>query len=716
MKFKFLEISNYLSFGPTHQRIEFDNDLTVFIGPNGGGKTNIIRAIDTVRDVITSTVSRAWNYPVVTPQTLELQNRTHFAHQDKPSEITLGVDFSSEIERMEIESFIRAAIISSLYESWMSNNQLSLDEKNDLIAMALASEIPGWLTSGCIHLQHGARSSDQWQLSYSTGPESKVTFEWLLSGPYFSYMSVLGATRSSQPTTPTIGSKFRQSGSDGVSFDDLMPSGNELVQILVQNYNLLNLIREFPVVGDLYKRLESYNWYPMVDAAQRAYGFHHVLDSLFQTKVFSDAEDAPLGHPLEVTAESLAIGNAPIFSVKKARIPRYLEQLYRWQNGAPEHRARFLRAQGIFGSFRNGENFGLRLSPGRTNSPSVENATMAAGQQATEVTNQNPILKDWFTLIPFVERLNEGRKTNQGPLQEVFADQAGSGVAELIRLSTFLASEPDSVVLLDEPMARLHPTLQKRFIENLQNAEAQYIVTSHAPGLFPSKTNNDDYSNLAKRVALDENLESRVYSLPSLTGHSLHFEDNGHGDQPLVKAAFAQGLRSKVAKEFAAEPSVLGIPFVERLVLLSGQSEFVAYQAWYSQYSQNKAASDVVHFHLFGADDHLDVLLAIAMAFNVPWVAIVDGGSFKPTGEIDGIVGKVPLVLGQIATAAVFANRNDVIEKVKKKASMVAHPNDRDKSQWMESARPHLESFGVYTFANCWNPDGSIDLTFSLAP
>lgn len=705
MRFRFLEISNYLSFGSTPQRIEFDNDLTVFVGPNGAGKTNMIRAIDTVRDVITSSVSDARNYPVVTPQTLELQSRTHFAHQDKPSEISLGIDFSAETEKGEIGSFVHAAIISSLYETWTGNNQLNNDEKNDLIARSLEMEIPNWLTFGCIHLRHGVQSSDQWQLSYSTGPEGKVASEWLLSGSYTSYLSVLGGTRSPQPSTPTIGAKFRQSGSDGVPFDDLMPSGNELVQLLIQNYNLINLIREFPVVGGLYKRLESYKWYPMVDGVQRAYGFHHVLDSLFQARVFSDTEDGPLGKPLNVTAESLSIANAPILRIGNVRIPRYLEQLYRWQNGAPEHRARFSEAQGIFSSFRNGERFGLRLLPGRTSPPVVENALNAVRQPTTETTNQDSNSKDWFTLIPFVERRSKDVKEDRKSPQEVSADQAGSGAAELIRLSTFLANGPQSVVLLDEPMARLHPVLQERFVQRLQEAKAQYIVVSHAPGLFPRKTSNDDYSNLVKRVALDENLESRVHSLPSLTEHNLSFEDNDNGGQHLVPVKFAQDFQSKVAKEIAARRSVLEIPFAEKLVLVSGESEFIAYQAWYLSYSKNNSPSDVLHFHSFGADNHLDVILVIAMTFHVPWLAIVDGGSFAPRGEISGVRGKVPLVLGQIATASTLAGREDFIQKVERLAPKVAY--GRDIVEWMELAKSSLESFGIYTFANCWNTAGS---------
>lgn len=706
MRLRFLEISNYLSYGPAPLHIDFDNDLTVFVGPNGAGKTNVIRAIDTVRDVITSTVSGAWNYPFVTPQTLELQNRTHFAHQDKPSEIALGVEFSAETEREEISSFVRAGIISSLYETWMSNNQLDVAEKNDLITMALTSEIPDWLTSGSIRVQHNVRSSNRWQLSYSTGPERKATFEWLLSGSYPSYMSVRGATRSSQSSTLTIGLKFGQRSSDDVSFDDLMPSGNELVQLLIRNYNLQNLVNDFPAVEELYKRLEKYNWYPMVDGSNRDYGFHHVLDSLFQMRVFSDTEDAPLGRPLNVTAESISIANSPIFRIGDVRIPRYLEQLYRWQNGRAEHRARFSKAQRIFSSFRTGETFGLRLSPGRESPFSVQETMNRVRQQTvenTETLHQQSNVQDWFTLVPFVERSGDNTSEAKHCPQEVSADQAGSGAAELIRLSTFLASGQESVVLLDEPMARLHPSIQKRFIQRLQEAEAQYVVVSHAPGLFPIKADHDDYSNLVKRVVLDENLESRVYSLPSLTEHSPNFEDNGNGSRLSRKAAFAQGLQSKVAKEIAARPSVLEIPFAERLVLVPGESEFIAYQDWYLSYSQNNSASDLLHFHSFGGDDRLDVVLAIAMAFNMPWVAIVDGGSFKPTGEIDRFDDKVPLVLGQIATAATWADREDIIQKINDQAPGVVYRANCDKVEWMEKAKSALESFGVRTFANCWN-------------
>lgn len=708
MRLRFLEMNNFLSFGPECQRIEFDNDLTVFVGPNGVGKTNVIRAIDTVKDVITSTVSGAWNFPIATPQILEQQSRTHYAHLDKQSEIALGVDFLAVSEKDEIASFVRAAILSSLYESWSHSNSPSSDEKRDLISQVLKLEVPRWLMSGSVCLVHGVSSSDQWQLSYKTEPKGPVTIQWLLTGNYSSHISLDGVDRSRQTSTSTVEAKFQQSGPGPASFDHLIPIGEELVGLYVQNYSLINLARDFPVVNELSLQLGSYNWYPRVDGTQRTYGFNHVLDSLLQTRLFSDIEDSPLGKPLNVTAQSLATANSPIFRTGEIRIPRYLEQLYRWQNGTSAERARFSEAQTLFSSFRKDESFGLRLSPGRM-TPSAVTETMNAVQQTTSNPGEQPSSKDWFTLIPFVERrLNNISGGGKPSISEVSADQAGSGAAELIRLSTFLATGSESVVLLDEPMARLHPTLQRRFIDKLQVAEAQYIVVSHSPGLFPTRREQDnDYSNFVKRVAFNENRESRVYSLPVLEELEIGNGNNrAKPSESINLAKYVKVLRTKIQKEIASRPTVLEIPFAERLILVSGESEFVAYQAWYRSYRRGDDISESLHFHSFGGDDRLDVALAIAMAFHVPYMAIVDGASFKPTGEIDGVNGKVPLVLGQLLTAAALTGRNEILEHVNELAPKVVYTKSQvDNVEWMELAKANLESFGVLTFANCWNSD-----------
>jgi|GEM_PF-5015080 len=701
MRFRFIEISNYLSYGPSRQHIEFDTGLTVLVGPNGGGKTNIIRALDTVRDVITGTVSRVSDLPIVTPKLLEQQSEAHFAHLDKPIEIVLGVKFSDKTETEEIASFIYASILSSLDGSWRGDNAPSEEDKQSLVTRALEMNIPDWFTSGNIRLYHGVRSSDQWELSYVTGPNEKMLFEFLLSGSPPSRMSTFGKSISPQANRSTIGEKFRQS--DPVKFDDLMPKKGELIEILIHNDSLNNIIRSFPSIAYFARRLENYSWSPMVRVPQNPAGFHHVLDSLFQARVFSDSEDAPLGKPINVTTESISTANSPIFRAGNVRIPRYLEQLYRWQNSFSGDRARFAEAQEIFTSFRKDESFGLLLSPGKPVALNVWSASNATNQTLSETANQALPPENFPRLIPFVER--HGTKTDMGNKQsrEVSADQAGSGVAELIRLSTFLASDPESVVLLDEPMARLHPMLQKQFVRQLQEAKSQYIVVSHAPGLFPTKTSGDDHSNLVKRVALDKDLESRVYSLPFFSTDTVRKKDNDKTGKSLVLKKYTENLKEKIIKEMQTNSSVLEIPFAERLVLVSGESELIAYQAWCLSYWQNKHTTYLPHFHSFGGDDHFDVLLAIAMAFHVPWLAILDGGSFEPCGKIGGFSEKVPLVLGQIATASTWACREDWIDKIKEKAEEVKYTNGCDNIKWMENAKSCLESLGVYTFANCWN-------------
>ncbi len=55
MKITSIKATNVFSFREIE--VTLDNTLTVVVGPNGGGKTNLVRSLDIVRSAVRATVA-----------------------------------------------------------------------------------------------------------------------------------------------------------------------------------------------------------------------------------------------------------------------------------------------------------------------------------------------------------------------------------------------------------------------------------------------------------------------------------------------------------------------------------------------------------------------------------------------------------------------------------------------------------------------------------
>ena len=710
MRVKSIELSNYLSYGPK-TKIDFNDTLTVIIGPNGSGKSNIFRAIETVAEVLDD------GSPGISQHSDTSSQIVDSAYES--SQIVLEIDLSAAHEKEEIDSFIKIALLHGLKNSFSRNNTtLTEDDKQNLLEKVLNLTISDSLASGFLYLTHDLKSASRWQACYRVKLGQFQCDLFLDNSTGYVVTSKRNQPSSGLPpdlnlalsniANDSIGELFYKMSGENITFTNLITHEDKTTSLFVMNnilhgwgYNLDGILSNFE------KRVQHYPWY-QTTSMPRLFTFKHLLNSFFQRNILSDSNDSSLGKGVDARIENLAVADMPIYHRKEIRIPTYLEKLYRWQSGDREGRERFKKAQQIFRQLRGkGESFRLQVIPGR---PFPPNPTELTGNPpvATQEEFKEYLAKTstyWFKLQTFIERSRQDTKAEgRGEMtMEVATDKAGSGAAELVRLSTFLATEPSSVLLLDEPMARLHPMAQKRFMQYLENSDFQCIMISHAPGLFPdtdiensSPQKENSLSKVVKSIRLNNKLESQV--------DCFSFSDN---PSELVKK-----LQEKILQEIKIKPQILNILFAEKVVFVSGESELLLYQYWYSNYIINTSkspAEEIPYFYSFGGDNHLDVPLAIAMVFNIPWVAILDGNSFDPKGEIESDENtlKVPLALGQIYTATKFAKKG--LQEIIKIAEGVKYNKDPDddghayNTAYMENAKTELKELGFFTLANCWD-------------
>ncbi len=584
MRIKSIELSNYLSYGPK-TKIDFNDTLTVIIGPNGSGKSNIFRAIETVAEVLddgSPGISQHFGADSsgTSPQIVDSAYES--------SQIILEIDFSAAHEKEEVDSFIKMALLYGLKNSFSRDNTtLKEDDKQNLLEKVLNLTIPDSLASGSLYLTHDLKSASRWQASYRVKLGQFQCDLFLENSTGYVFTSKINQPSSDlppnldlaqfNPSHDSIGELFYKMSDENITFTKLITHEDKTISLFVVNdvlhgwgYNLDGILSNFE------KTVQHYPWYQT--STSRFFTFKHLLNFFFQRNILSDSNDSSLGKGVDVRIENLAVADMPIYHRKEIRIPTYLEKLYRWQSGDRDGRERFKKAQNIFPQLRGrGESFGLQVIPGRS-FPPVPTELTGNPPVATQEEFKEYLAKTstyWFKLQTFIERSRQDTKAEgRGEMtMEVATDKAGSGAAELVRLSTFLATEPSSVLLLDEPMARLHPMAQKRFMQYLENSDFQCIIISHAPGLFPdtdiensSPQKENSLSKVVKSIRLNNKLESQV--------DCFSFSDN---PSELVKK-----LQEKILQEIKIKPQILNILFAEKVVFVSGESELLLYQYWYS--------------------------------------------------------------------------------------------------------------------------------------
>lgn len=114
-----LHVSNLLSFDQFD--LQLDDGLTVLVGSNGAGKTNIVRVLDLVTKLADWADERSRSASAIpTPAEVVLSSYTQATHDESPPgapiAIRLGVEWTTGTERDRIVAFVRAAVLATLVE------------------------------------------------------------------------------------------------------------------------------------------------------------------------------------------------------------------------------------------------------------------------------------------------------------------------------------------------------------------------------------------------------------------------------------------------------------------------------------------------------------------------------------------------------------------------------------------------------------------------
>lgn len=666
MRINYIEIQNLLSFGTDPQRVTFDPKTTVLVGPNGAGKTNVLRAIELIRNLVRPSVGNQ-GFPYGRRRNPVLEVPPHQDYRTQNSLVTLGICFNSDCEHGLISRYVAGCIANSAKEHSSPSGKSCDQALVGTRSRALGREFASDLSSCTIFARHDRRAQSEWVVEFCFKIDD-VSYAYALSNPGRSRQVYAGdlfrkdtSQFKSNTASSNLSEKLNPESPASWSIRQLLPEPGQRVNLTLEN----NFNYDFDLKSDLLQAglVDDSNLNGLVT-------LQAVLDKIMGRALRFDVDDNGFGSA--VTFEQTPLQSSIVPNVPSAS--SVMADLYRWKMGPLEERKRFERAQEIFRELRGtGETFDLRASL----LPEDES------KNQSDVPGQS-----YVSLEPVIISTSKD--------SEVRANFAGSGATEFVRISSYLAADEATVILLDEPAARLHPTAQKRLLEFIEESKTQNVIISHSPSLLP-------LDNI-RRIAMDVPRISRVRA-PSLVDEQAR-EDSSSIEGNSVKTI--KGRRKRpIASQLHKDPILRSIPFAEAVIFVSGDTEAIAYPKWFQAWLDSRQKPDGhrassiptdvqdVEFINFRGDDNFAHYLRVAVAFGIPWAMIADGNSYRP--ERDGVEVVIPSVAKQIRD--VYNEFGDSIDF----AQPHTEGSDSNKNyDWFKSWKCSLEQRGVFSLATCW--------------
>jgi energy-coupling factor transporter ATP-binding protein EcfA2 len=415
------------------------NDLPeqtlVVVGPNGSGKTNLLRLVE----VVLAAIERSATVSMDAYHSLSRFGaaRRFEAAPASASSIRLGFAITEKWESELLLRFVRAAIMTN----FLRDNPSGLDEShllawiNDISADALTPLTQGEIVTDLVDTTTG-----QWTLGYEFDVNGEK-FRWVLDGA--SSAGAIVRVSEARPGVPSYALAQKLDLDENrvpkrpFAFSDLLPPTGE-ARILSLDGGALPArepVREWAALAGI----------PLAETQGRSYSLAWVLHVLLARGL------SLLGDFRQPPKSEYSIAEAG-FDPSPADGSRVPLRLFRLKNGNPDERARFAASQELF----------TRLTR-------LEFDVTLATSTATQRDEQPASI-----LISLVV----GRQGRDLPIEF-----AGAGIWEALLLSATLSNSAGRVALLDEPARNLHPTLQRRLLGELRGSPGQFIVTTHSPYL-----------------------------------------------------------------------------------------------------------------------------------------------------------------------------------------------------------------------------------------
>lgn len=457
MKLKSIRFSGLYSYG-SETTLNFSEDMTLIVGPNNAGKSNIFRVIRSVIDTLTgknrgdlqeTEIFRSSTTPLI-------EVRVHLS----PEETELLVDYLS------FYSFYNESNNAIARHYKFKNKPLLTEKLNDLTI---------GISWDSYHISSGERSPSDFILTFDKlGLKLYTKYAYsdlLIKGikenknaqlEFRQFLDTIGEYKDGEnpylrrgENNPVVVSGFSHNSIDVGELDGRDKAGvRKVLSSAGKKYlNSNNYLHPIPFIGSIFEN-----------------AYHISSDK----RILTRQEE---------------FDNRPMISETVVGIPDHLEYdgsnlaffLYGLMHSLDmEKRERFTKIQTAFNELMKSQNLSFDIVLRSTE----KSVTL---QKGSDNINKEPVALSSITLTtnhPAIVIHTKGEKN------QIFLEQASSGLGEAVFLLTLSYGLKDRVVLLDEPASNLHPPLMKALLSNIigrnqdgSSAGNQFIITTHSPEL-----------------------------------------------------------------------------------------------------------------------------------------------------------------------------------------------------------------------------------------
>ena len=512
MEIKKIRLQNFLSFGNSIQEMDFSK-LSTIVGPNDSGKTNVFRAIEIVANVMDGNQVPLAAY-----------------YHDKNFELPPKIEIDLKINDEEKEVLVNFFTCSCLYDRIIAHEDESeaarkvlkriLDEKGKDFFSNFFDELT-------VIVDTEGKSNYPAQYYFKMRKNGKNLFYRMhhfdrephkRGGSHSIRKLEHVILDKAKIQFPELNDFIANSGGEIPNFDSFT------LDLLTTIYDECDESRYVEPTGFQFNEFEAHqenipefirlrDFVRRMNAEKDGITFMSIISILFKSSLTKIANlrstPKPILDPQDLFYEK------EMLNLSGTNLVKVLYSLS--QSDDPSVKERF---HGIVSEFEQLAS-GLKLD-------------MTFRPKMVEVTNREIVsIGDGADLkINNIGNLGISNRTKNVARQEVGLqvikngipipiELISAGITELIVLLTALIGQQNKVILLDEPAANLHPILQRRIMQIIQNAvqknNNQVIMITHSPFLiipenfehvckFSSSINGTEILNLGKTIkSMDDN-------------------------------------------------------------------------------------------------------------------------------------------------------------------------------------------------------------------
>lgn len=594
MRIQAIYARNFLSF--TDLAITGLGEFNAFVGPNGSGKTNVLRILQHLRDALNG------------QSDLPYASYVHAKVPDQGYQIAIDVAWTAEDERSLLTAYFATILQQQRAIRDLTNDEGSANE--DAVA-AWCHQVDAMLSRDAMQPLYTGRLALNWTPSALTHHQIHASYCFMVQGnPLYWWLGLNSANcvateDASLNTPPQISQSlpkrwatadpdrskrlvelFQGRQTDWASlhwdwaeiYDDLSKTSTPLATMSLDLQS--DDTRDYDRPSR--KRvLTAMNMSPtgpirVITGAQ-------VMSALLRTAlaVSPNRRSAPESW---VSWESLHTKGAAFENA--ADLPRVL---YILKNGSPDARGTFETIREAFQT----------LTQKR-----LDVQAMPRLAEATVQSDPKIGMEIWLQVSDQI--------SNEQPTPIwVLLDHAGTGIEEALYWVTLAYEQDRHVVALDEPGANLHPDLQIRLRQYFQQSPSQVFIITHSPYMISA-----DHLENTFRVAQNQG-ESRIWS------------------GALIPTTRQRSKATRLRDSVSRSADMRALLFASRVLLVEGESEAAALPIWLGKAKRPKVhtfgeANVVIQW--IGGKGNAMHYLPFLEAFGIAWRYLCDGDALTSKG------------------------------------------------------------------------------------